>query len=703
MWKACFLLGIIIAAVSTCATAITVVEIDSIEELQLIGNDPAYPFDADYVLTQDIDASATVHWNDGAGFEPIAFYWEQFGGQFDGQGHTISGLWINRPDTQYCVGLIAGLGPTGFVANVHLEGGSITGHACVGALVGFNSYGPISSCSSTATVTGDENVGGLVGQNYHGMITSCYATGNVTGSGNWFIGGLVGWNSGSLTECYATGNVTAYASASEGEGEGEAERTRAVTLYSDYVGGLVGDNREYGTATSCYAKGIVRGNQYVGGLMGRNYRGTLTSCYASGSVVGGVNVGGLAGQNFFVGIVTQCFARGAVTGTEKVGGLVGHNYSESGISKSYSTGAVAGSTNVGGLVGYNEGSTVTSSFWNTETSGQATSDGGTASTTALMMQQSTFTDWDFVSTWGIAEGVSYPYLLSIDSGLVLLAPNGGEVWGIGALRNVTWLSYGDPGADVRIGLLKGGVFQDWMKRRTENDGSWTWLVPADLDPDTDYRIRVQSYSRSGLRDDSDACFTVGDLTVISPNGLEEWEMGSIHEIRWAGSGTVVGPDARIGLHDGVTFLDWIVRRTANDGRYLWSIPTGLTPGAAYRVRVQSYADANIRDYSDLPFTLTEAPLVITAPTLNEEWSLGGTYTVTWDCNDMGAVSPNVRIGLHRGGAFVDWLARRTENDGSWDWAVPMGLTPASSYRLRLQSYTDSQIRTISPPFTIATP
>ena len=33
--------------------------ISTIEELQLIGNDPAYPLDGYYVLTQDIDASAT--------------------------------------------------------------------------------------------------------------------------------------------------------------------------------------------------------------------------------------------------------------------------------------------------------------------------------------------------------------------------------------------------------------------------------------------------------------------------------------------------------------------------------------------------------------------------------------------------------------------------------------------------------------------
>jgi len=65
--------------------------------------------------------------------------------------------------------------------------------------------------------------------------------------------------------------------------------------------------------------------------------------------------------------------------------------------------------------------------------------------------------------------------------------------------------------------------------------------------------------------------------------------------------------------------------------------------------------------------------------------------------------PDVRVGLHKGGAFIDWMIRRTENDGTWDWTVPGGLTPAFSYRLRLQSYTDKWIRTMSPAFTISTP
>src|SRR5690606_18557547 len=88
------------------------------------------------------------------------------------------------------------------------------------------------------------------------------------------------------------------------------------------------------------------------------------------------------------------------------GGLAGANTGT--ISQSYATGAVSGSGLKGGLVPYNTG-TVTASFWNTGTTGQSTSDGGTGKNTAQMMQQATFSGWDFTGVWAIDEEASFPY------------------------------------------------------------------------------------------------------------------------------------------------------------------------------------------------------------------------------------------------------------------------------------------------------
>jgi len=303
--------------------------------------------------------------------------------------------------------------------------------------------------------------------------------------------------------------------------------------------------------------------------------------------------------------------------------------------------------------------------------------------------------------------LSVTYDSTEEGELALTAPNGGEAWGCGTTHTITWQNTsGDAGPEVRLALHKAGDFVDWIVRQTENDGTYNWIVWTGIDPADDYTIRVQSYTDSDYRDVSDAPFSIQALGVKVPNGGEVWTMGNVQVITWGAHDTAVGPEVRIGLHYGLDLLAWINRRTDNDGTYPWKVPAGLEPGVGYRVRVQAYTDNTIRDLSDTPFTLVAPPLLWTSPDYQAVLTWGETYDVTWVCNNLGAVGPNVRIGLHKGGAFIDWIRKTTPNDGEFSWTVGSrlgALAPAPSYRLRLQSYTDKNVRAMSPAFTIAGP
>ena len=219
-----------------------------------------------------------------------------FTGSFDGDGYTISGLHIDRSITNG-VGLF-GRTDSAALRNLALEGGSVTGDWYVGGLVGWNDGGSIESSYAIGDVTGDNSVGGLVG-NSSGTIESSYAIGDVTGNNN--VGGLVGNSSGTIESSYAIGDVTGFR----------------------HVGGLVGQNG--GTIEFSYAIGDVTGsNRYVGGLVGQN-GGTIEFSYAIGDVTGSNRyVGGLVGQNG--GTIENSFAIGDVAGRFRyVGGLVGFN------------------------------------------------------------------------------------------------------------------------------------------------------------------------------------------------------------------------------------------------------------------------------------------------------------------------------------------------------------------------------------------
>ena len=339
----------------------------------------------------------------GEGWEPIGAS-DDFTGSFDGGGHTISGLVINRP-AQDDIGLFAYAETTAKIRNLGLVGVKVTGSDCVGGLVGGN-RGQVTNSYVTGDVTGKDRVGGLVGQNF-GSIADSYATGTVTDTWSGSIGGLAGENSanGTITNCHA--EVT-------------------VTSSNSVVGGLVGNN--FGAITKSHAVGNVEGLYGVGGLVGINYdKGNIDKSYATGTVTGtetGTSytlVGGLVGSN--TGPISDSFARGAVSGQEDIGGLVGYNSSS--ITNSYATGVVSGDSYIGGLVGFNHSDgIITGSYWDTETSYQTSSEGGVGKSTTEMKQQETYDGWDFAATWVInaSDNDGYPFLAVTTAPTVPAAP-----------------------------------------------------------------------------------------------------------------------------------------------------------------------------------------------------------------------------------------------------------------------------------------
>ncbi|QNN46499.1 filamentous hemagglutinin N-terminal domain-containing protein [Thermomonas brevis] len=91
--------------------------------------------DKHFTLANDMDASGTAGWNGGAGFVSVGTAASKFTGSFDGQGHVIDGLTIDR-GAQDNVGLFGYAGDGAFFANVGLSNANITGRAFVGTLLG---------------------------------------------------------------------------------------------------------------------------------------------------------------------------------------------------------------------------------------------------------------------------------------------------------------------------------------------------------------------------------------------------------------------------------------------------------------------------------------------------------------------------------------------------------------------------------------
>ena len=274
----------------------------------------------EFVLNTDIDLSS---YSSGEGWVPIS----NFAGTFNGNGHVITNLYINRPSAgkqalfDSCNG--------GSVQNIGIVDCDITGGGRTGAITAL--YGDIINCYVTGKVKGTFCVGGLAGE--AGEISNSWVDVDVIGS-SYNIGGLAGErNFGAiLSNCFSKGTVTG----------------------KDKVGGLVGNSNTYGIY-DCYSSCVVKGENMVGGLVGKAWGRSfsLDKSSFSGVVHGENNVGGLIGTTDNKVSVWNSYTTATIYGREQTGGVIGYIASNQVlVSNTYMLGEISSSSDIAGkLIG----------------------------------------------------------------------------------------------------------------------------------------------------------------------------------------------------------------------------------------------------------------------------------------------------------------------------------------------------------------
>ena len=336
--------------------------INTAAELDAVRNN----LSAYYRLESDIDLTAYLSeggdgyakWGE-SGWDPIGSDSEGFVGQFDGNSHKITGLYINRPES-VSVGLFKNISsiymkdePVIKNFGVVISEAGVKGADNVGGLLGYNSMAVIDGCYVTGgSVTGETFVGGLVGsQDVGSVITGCYSESDVicdTVGSIGYAGGLLG-GGGSVENSYAGGDVTSSGRNSGGLVGGmdtsmsSVSNCRAygtVVSTADNTGGLIGRIEDTSVSYS-YAFGDVSGENYVGGLVGMEAgKSTVAQCQSMGDVTAaGDYAGGIAGAQISppyldnYNIISSCYAGGNVTsGGTNAGAISGYVDSESSLS-----------------------------------------------------------------------------------------------------------------------------------------------------------------------------------------------------------------------------------------------------------------------------------------------------------------------------------------------------------------------------------
>ena len=225
-------------------------------------------------------------YNGGKGWEPIATTYSPsiFTGTFDGNGYSISNLYISNPSSDY-KGLF-GLARGATIKNLTLKNVDISGKDRIGGICGNITSTTISNCIVTGKISGQQYVGGICGYSEgRSTLSYCSVAGEV--SGNRYVGGICG-------EQYSGSNNIDYCC-----------NSASVTATSECVGGITGrsyySNNIISNSMNC---GKISGKQFVGGICG-GFSDSISYCISTGEVSGSSDVGGIIG--YYDGSITKCY------------------------------------------------------------------------------------------------------------------------------------------------------------------------------------------------------------------------------------------------------------------------------------------------------------------------------------------------------------------------------------------------------------
>ena len=185
-----------------------------------------YYYDGKY-FRMDADLDFT-----GESFTPVGNSTKPFKGILDGEGHSISGIYVETADTYKALfGIVHGT-----VKNLTLTNSTFKANTNVGGIVCEN-WGTIENCHVTSSVSieyysgNGGNFGGIVGSN-NGTVDGCTSAATVDGKNKGKVGGIVGYNEGTLKNSLYYGNNV---------------------INGECVGAIVGyENTSGGTLTSNY-------------------------------------------------------------------------------------------------------------------------------------------------------------------------------------------------------------------------------------------------------------------------------------------------------------------------------------------------------------------------------------------------------------------------------------------------------------------
>jgi len=253
--------------------------------------------------------------------------------------------------------------------------------------------------------------------------------------------------------------------------------------------------------------------------------------------------------------------------------------------------------------------------------------------------------------------------------ILLTDPNGGGTWTADTTAPVAWSTLAAfPNAKLEISTTGCTGTYSTLVASTPNDGSHTITVPDT--PSATVCLRISDAADGIPSDTSDAVFTIAAgpeaVTVLTPNGAENWVVGEAHDITWTHDAGSTFANAKIDLSTtgcGGAFSVAVSASTTNDGSFAWTVPNNA--GASSCIRIQDAADATPSDTSAAVFTITALDgITVTVPNGGESYAAASLGVVQWSKVGVGVPLVKIEYAPDSCAGTYSTMIASTTNDGA---------------------------------------
>ncbi len=258
------------------------------------------------------------------------------------------------------------------------------------------------------------------------------------------------------------------------------------------------------------------------------------------------------------------------------------------------------------------------------------------------------------------------------------------------------------GGDPWPGSSAATVFNNWSDPNSrDNDGQSTKVIINSISSPA---MTMSAFIEVGI----ETLDTVDPVvTVLSPNGGEDWAVGAQATISWTATDDtgVESVSILLSYDGGGTFAEQLATGLVNTGSWTWPVPLAPAADLVVQVLAQDPAGNVGADASNKSFSVSDQyppGVSLSAPAGGEVWQTGSEHNIKWAAADnIGVAAIDLFLSVDGGLSWPDTIAYGLVNSGSFRWTIPARFSNQCCLRARARDAAQQSDYVQSDLFTLA--